>query len=139
MEPWKNQPLNNEQQILVDWLRGQEQITSPEQQQASERLTTESVKMEATFALFAMEKAFQRFLDKRITIDDELKAEAINNFAPLLVKYGLAVPQWMAQYEEEIMALKSLGTIGFNVYEQKKQLMKQDRLNITAQSQQEAA
>lgn len=37
----------------------------------------------------------------------ETKAYAVDNMAPLLIKYGALLPDWIAQYQEEIGAAKA--------------------------------
>ncbi len=64
----------------------------------------EKAQFEATIALMGIEGALKMFVHPRFAFDEAAKAQAIENFGPLLVKYGGLVPDWFAKYQEEINA-----------------------------------
>ncbi|XDF78840.1 hypothetical protein AAFX60_006965 [Aliivibrio fischeri] len=145
LEPWKDTVIDDRFCSMVEELkaadaRAELNQTPEEQAEAeanSERFEAVCANAEARAAVFTLEKLAQKFIHKRIKIDEEVKAEAIENFGPLLVKYGALLPSWFSQYEQEIMALKSMGQIGWDVAKQAKQYKQEDAQAIAQQHNQE--
>lgn len=145
LEPWKDTVIDDRFCGMVEELkaadaRAELNQTPEEQAEAeanSERFEATCANAEARAAVFTLEKLAQKFIHKRIKIDDEVKAEAVENFGPLLIKYGALLPSWLSQYEQEIMALKSMGEIGWDVAKQAKKYKQEDAQAIAQQHSQE--
>lgn len=82
--------------------------------------------MTAEFGLGAIEMAVQSFVHPRFQIPERNRDEVLQNCAPLLVKYGALIPEWLAAYQEEIAALKAIGSLGIASYGEIKQLQAED-------------
>ncbi|YCO02103.1 hypothetical protein ACB087_04100 [Vibrio sp. VNB-15] len=142
-EPWKDVEIEERLLPMLAQLQVKEEddqtgLTPEEREAATEQreaFDAMCVEKEAQFAVFAIEKALQQFIHKRIRFEDELKAEAVRDFAPLLAKYGVLLPSWLGQYQEEIMALKAAGSLGMSALSQAKQYKEEDRV-IQLQQQQ---
>lgn len=136
VEPWANVEIEPRfapmlAELQVQEAANQSGMTQEEHAEANARQSEFEalcVEKEAQFAVFAIEKALQQFIHKRITFEDELKAEAVRDFAPLLAKYGVLLPAWLAQYQEEIMAIKAAGSLGMSAISQAKQYKEEDRM-----------
>ena len=66
--------------------------------------------------ILGIEKAVKLFVHPRFDFTDEEKQYAVENFAPVLIKYGTGAVGWagaiMAKYGEEISAIKGVVVIG---------------------------
>ena len=145
VELWGNTEIEPRFLVMLDELKEQEALndhgmTPKEKSEADEQRATFDamcVEKEAQAAVWAIEKALKTFVHKRISFDEEIKDEAVRNFAPLLMKYGVLLPAWLAQYQEEIIALKSAGELAMNAVSQVKQYKHEDMLAL--KQEQEAA
>lgn len=101
-----------------------------EQQAMSEAdaaaMAAELAPLSAQMGLFAIESAIQAFVHPRFAIPDHRRAEVIQECAPVLVKYGALVPDWLAQYEPEIRAVKAIGGLTLESVGQVRQLKAED-------------
>ncbi|WP_087024438.1 hypothetical protein [Thaumasiovibrio subtropicus] len=64
----------------------------------------QKAQFEATLALMGIEGAIKMFIHPRFAFDDDARAQTIEAFGPLLIKYGNVIPDWFAKYEAEINA-----------------------------------
>ncbi|MGR5243080.1 hypothetical protein ACPV36_19565 [Photobacterium damselae] len=122
-EPWVNVELTPDFARMVADLRKEEdaataQVVGDDHSTVSAHAVS-NCEAEAWAGVVLLEKALQRFVDKRITISDEWKEAAVRDFAPLCVKWGARAPAWleelMAKYGDEVRALKTFGMIGWDV------------------------
>ena len=133
VEPWASIELDGNFLLMVDELKSVDADNSvdkitPEAAEKTAQFEQESVDLEALGIIHAIQFALRKFVHKKITFEKELIDDAIKNFKPLLLKYGVLLPSWIEQYQEEIMALKSLGSLGKNAYDQAKRYKKEDAL-----------
>lgn len=145
VEPWVNVEIEPHFLSMIEELKASdaqaELNQTPEEvaeaEANSDRFEATCANAEARAAVFTLEKLAQKFIHKRIKIDDDVKAEAVENFGPLLIKYGALLPSWLSQYEQEIMALKSMGEIGWDVAKQAKKYKQEDAQAVAQQPSQE--
>ena len=132
VEPWADTEIDAHFLPMLSALKNAANnsgLTESEREQADAKkaeFDTVCVENEAKAAVWAIEKALQTFIDKRITFDEALKNEAVKDFAPLLMKYGILLPSFLSQYQEEIIAIKSAGTLGMSAIAQVKLYKKED-------------
>ncbi|MGR5329312.1 hypothetical protein [Photobacterium damselae] len=138
MEPWKNTEIDARFIPMLEEIKESSLNVEPQTEEetaAREQFDAMCREKEAQFAIFAIEKALQKFIHPRISFDDEMKSEAVRDFSPLLIKYGVMVPEWLGQYEAELMALKAAGTLGYNALCQAKRYKQEDALIVKQQEQ----
>ena len=143
-EPWIDSEIEPRFLVMLDELKEQDALngmTSEEKSEADEQrgaFDAMCVEKEAQLAVFAIEKALQTFVHKKISFDNEIKDEAVRDFAPLLMKYGILLPAFLSEYQEEIIALKSAGALAMSAVSQVKQYKKEEHIALQ-QQQKEAA
>ena len=116
----ENGQISAEQQRFLAELNGMEQQAEAEQeelenfdpeaeQEAQKEAETnaEVAKMTAWGGVGMIEFALKQAIHPDFTFTAETKAYAVENMAPLLIKYGALLPDWVMQYEEEINAAKA--------------------------------
>ena len=75
-------------------------------------------------------------LHPRFEFSESAKAEAMAKFAPMLVKYGLLLPEFIMKYQQEIEAAKAAFVLAKDGYNNVVDLRQEDALMI-AQEQSE--
>ena len=95
-------------------------------EQARIEFDQKTAQFTALMGLGMLENAFQMLLHPRFSFDDRTRAEAIEKFAPMLIKYGALFPEWLMQYKEEIEAGKAAVGLISSSYKQVKTLRAED-------------
>lgn len=143
VEPWANVELDGNFALMVAELRdidaANDADINPADAQKAAQFEQDCSEMEAQAAVKAIEFALQKFVHPKISFDDELKAEAVRDFKPLLLKYGVLLPSWIEAYQEEIMALKSMGKLGMSAVAQAKRYKAEDLMIEHNHNEEEAA
>jgi hypothetical protein len=104
-----------------------------EQEEAeAEQAAAEMAPMSAMFALMGIEQAIKAFVHPRFEISDERREQVARDCAPALIKYGAILPEWLAQYEAEIMAVKAVGGLTIESVGQVKRLQAEDAAALQA-------
>ncbi|OOE92845.1 hypothetical protein BZG76_06060 [Salinivibrio sp. AR647] len=117
-----------------------EQAEQAEQAEAeAEQAAAEMAPMSAMFALMGIEQAIKAFVHPRFEISDERREQVARDCAPALIKYGAILPQWLAEYEAEIMAVKAVGGLTIESVGQVKRLQAEDNAALAAMQADEAA
>ncbi|MGF1786462.1 hypothetical protein L4D00_11760 [Photobacterium swingsii] len=113
------------------------EATAKAEQTESEQkaLAEQGAQMTAYMGLAAIEMAIQSTVHPRFKIPDHNRDEVIQNCAPVLIKYGALVPEWLAAYQEEITALKAIGSLGMASYGEIKRLNAEDKALLAADAQ----
>jgi hypothetical protein len=130
VEPWANVELDGNFALMVAELRdidaANDADINPEDAQKAAQFEQDCSELEARAAVKAIEFALQKFIHPKIKFEQELIEEAVRDFRPLLLKYGVLLPSWIAVYQEEIMALKSMGKLGMSAVAQAKRYKAED-------------
>lgn len=104
-----------------------------EQEEAeAEQAAADMAPMSAMFALMGIEQAIKAFVHPRFEITDERRQQVAHDCAPALIKYGALLPEWLAQYEAEIVAIKAVGGLTIESVGQVKRLQAEDRAALAA-------
>lgn len=119
---------------------------TPEEQEAvSNQLVfnEQNAQLTAWGGLAAIEGTLKLVLHPRFEFSPEARAEALEKFAPLLVKYGLLLPEFLMRYMDEIEAAKAAVTLAADGYKKVKVLRLEDavekkRLMAELQAKQQA-
>ncbi|OOF25729.1 hypothetical protein [Salinivibrio sp. IB872] len=98
----------------------------------AEQAAAEIAPLSALVALMGIEQAIKTFVHPRFEIDDERRQQVARDCAPVLIKYGALLPDWLAQYEAEIVAIKAVGGLTIESIGQVKQLKAEDMARLRA-------
>lgn len=90
----------------------------------------------AQMGLASLEASLKFLLHPRFEFSESAKAEALAKFAPMLVKYGLLLPEFIMQYQQEIEAAKAAFVLAKDGYNNVVELRQEDALTV-AQEQNE--
>lgn len=102
-----------------------EQDFDPSEVQAEQQ--TNQVDIEAAQAivcigLMTVESTLKSMLHKDFQFDADQAENVASKVAPLIVKYGVNPPPWLAKYMDEIMAVFAIGMLGLASFMQVKNL-----------------
>lgn len=89
-----------------------DEVNEQEQTEAAQKeFEEQAVKMTAIGGLSAIEFALKRFLHPEFEFTPSTKEYAVENLAPVLIKYGAVLPLWLSAYDAEIKAAMAVGTL----------------------------
>jgi hypothetical protein len=112
--------LPDEQKDFLKSLESEEALENaePEQSKAQEAeqaqqmaVDVKTAQMTATMGLDVIEFSLKRFIHPEFEFTSATKEKAIENFGPVLIKYGTLIPAWAAEYEPEINAAMAVGSL----------------------------
>jgi hypothetical protein len=112
--------LPDDQKDFLKSLESEEALENaePEQSKAQEAeqaqqmaVDVKTAQMTATMGLDVIEFSLKRFIHPEFEFTSATKEKAIENFGPVLIKYGTLIPAWAAEYEPEINAAIAVGSL----------------------------
>ncbi|MBJ7539257.1 hypothetical protein [Marinomonas transparens] len=88
----------------------QTQAEEAEQEQQAEK-DEQAAKMTALGGLSMIEFTLRRVIHPDFEFTASTKDYAVENLAPVLIKYGALIPAWAVEYEPEIKAAMAVGSL----------------------------
>lgn len=129
----------DKEQGLIESPEAEPELTEEERQQETERLEFDEMTaaFTAQMGLSSLEGVLKMVLHPRFEFSASAKAEALEKFAPMLVKYGLLLPEFIMQYQQEIEAAKAAFVLAKDGYSNVVQLRQEDALTYQHETEQE--
>lgn len=143
-----NAEMTEEQAAFIASLEEQEAVAEfdPEEVEQLERESAQAAEMAeltstmtAIAGLESIEFVLRRVIHKEFKFSKEVKADAVENLKPVLIKYGALLPEWFSRYEAEFSAAKAVFTLASEGMDTAKSLKARDAAEKAAQAAAKAA
>lgn len=102
-----------------------------QEQEASAEFDEMTAAFTAQMGLGALEGSLKLLVHPRFEFSESAKKEALEKFAPLLVKYGVMLPEYIMKYQQEIEGVKAAFTLAKDGYSNVVKLRQEDYLTLS--------